>query len=78
MKEFAKNINALFYQTSAKSSTGIKDLFTGIVLKYTGWKGNVIFVDNNNGNQSEKYSRCSNLDTSMLRNKKNNKKKKCC
>ena len=78
VKEFAKNINALFYQTSAKSSTGIKDLFTGIVLKYTGWKGNVIFVDNNNGNQSEKYSRCSNLDTSMLRNKKNNKKKKCC
>ena len=82
VREFAKKNNALFFQTSAKSSTGIKDVFAGIVLKYKGWKGNVILVDNNNNeNQTEEYNDCPSPkrnDTILLQNNKKNKKKKCC
>ena len=78
-KKFAKDNNALFYQTSAKSSSGIKDLFTGIILKYTGWKDNIKLRDNDNqSNEFQKSNSSKKNDNIKLKNDEKEKKKKCC
>ena len=65
-KKFAKEINALFFLTSAKESVGINDLFLEIAKKYILYKSD---YDN------EQFGK---KDFDLSKELIMNQKKKCC
>ena len=82
-REFANEIGALFFLTSAKNSSSINDVFIQIAKKYSG-NDNVRIKENNEEIQVEENQKKDNnnrqgsvkIDNNV--NNKNEKKKKCC
>ena len=81
-REFAEQIGALFFLTSAKNATGINDLFIQFAKKYTGnddvrikEKNEEIDVDE--GNDKNNNDKRGNVKINSNNNKVV-KKKKCC
>lgn len=76
-KSFAKDINSLFLETSAKSATGIDDLFHYVGLKLIDPNFN---TDGNNPEESLMNIRIKkNIKLEETPTKKSKKeKKKCC
>ena len=93
-RKFAEDNNALFYETSAKNSLGVNDLFIGIGKKFCGFGQDVKIIEDNNENEKSDYKgqnkindNNNNVDkhnTIKLNNEKTNKKiengtkKGCC
>ena len=82
-REFANEIGALFFLTSAKNSSSINDVFIQIAKKYSG-NDNVRIKENNEEIQVEENQKKDNnnrqgsvkIDNNV--NNKNEKKRKCC
>ena len=82
-REFANEIGALFFLTSAKNSSSINYVFIQIAKKYSG-NDNVRIKENNEEIQVEENQKKDNnnrqgsvkIDNNV--NNKNEKKKKCC
>ena len=84
-REFARELNALFFRTSAKNSIGIDDLFFEIAKKYIG-KNDISIrkedtreeKDDNNEKQEDIFGGNDPVKLSTKKTFSNNKKKKCC
>ena len=82
-REFANEIGALFFLTSAKNASGINDVFIQIAKKHTG-NDNVRVKEKNEEIEGEENQKNENgdkqgtvkIDSNV--NNKNEKKKKCC
>ena len=82
-REFANEIGALFFLTSAKNASGINDVFIQIAKKHTG-NDNVRIKEKNEEIEEEENQKNENgdkqgtvkIDSNV--NNKNEKKKKCC
>ena len=82
-REFANEIGALFFLTSAKNAIGINDVFIQIAKKHTG-NDNVRVKEKNEEIEEEENQKNENgdkqgtvkIDSNV--NNKNEKKKKCC
>jgi len=70
-EKFAKEIGAIFHETSALNSNGINDLFYDIAMKFASPNvSNKNIEENNNNNNNKKLV--------LMDVKNNNNKKKCC
>ena len=85
-RNFAKENNALFYETSAKNSIGVNELFIGIGKKFYGLDPDLKLKDDNNENERS-YSKEQNkmnennnikLNKGKINDKDNGNKKGCC
>ena len=92
-RNFAKENNALFYETSAKNSIGVNELFIGIGKKFYGLDPDLKLKDDNNENErsdskeqnkiNENNNNVGKIDTIKLNkgkinDKDNGNKKGCC
>ena len=92
-RNFAKENNALFYETSAKNSIGVNELFIGIGKKFYGLDPDLKLKDDNNENErsdskgqnkiNENNNNDGKIDTIKLNkgkinDKDNGNKKGCC
>ena len=81
-RKFAQENNAIFCQTSAKTSFGINDLFFEIAKKYTGKDIMKIKNEENIGKITNKNENGNNKNETMKitkeKTKNKNKKKRCC
>ena len=85
-RNFAKENNALFYETSAKNSIGVNELFIGIGKKFYGLDPDLKLKDDNNENErsdskeQNKINENNNikLNKGKLNDKDNGNKKGCC
>ena len=84
-RNYAKEINALFYPTSAKNDSGITDLFLQIAKKYTNSDNVRLKTDNDEvfdstlGDSIESKNRGSvKITKEEMNNVSEVKKKKCC
>ena len=76
-RKFAKDLNALFAQTSAKKTSGINDLFIEISKKYTGSDSATIIEENDEVEEYRKIRKES-VKITKESQKKDTKKKGCC
>ena len=76
-RNFAKELNAIFISTSAKSSEGINSLFEEIAKKHTGSTNITIKEDDGEEPQAQEQKNNGALKIENLGNKKP-KKKGCC
>ena len=76
-RQYAESINALFSVTSAKSNTGVNDLFLEIAKKYTGSESALTIEEKD---EAEEYKRIRKESVKITKEsqKKINKKKGCC
>ena len=76
-RQYAESINALFSVTSAKSNTGVNDLFLEIAKKYTGSESALTIEEKD---EAEEYKRIRKESVKITKEsqKKSNKKKGCC
>ena len=85
-RNFAKENNALFYETSAKNSIGVNELFIGIGKKFYGLDPDLKLKDDNNENgrsdskEQNKINENNNikLNKGKINDKDNGNKKGCC
>ena len=85
-RNFAKENNALFYETSAKNSIGVNELFIGIGKKFYGLDPDLKLKDDNNENErsdskeQNKVNENNNikLNKGKINDKDNGNKKGCC
>ena len=84
-RNYAKELGAIFCSTSAKNDYGISDLFIQIAKKYSGNDDITIKNDNDdipvneNEIQNERSKKRGSVRiTGIEKNKKEEKKKKCC
>jgi small GTP-binding protein len=85
-RNFAKENNALFYETSAKNSIGVNELFIGIGKKFYGLDPDLKLKDDNNENErsdnkeQNKMNENNNikLNKGKINDKDNGNKKGCC
>ena len=85
-RNFAKENNALFYETSAKNSIGVNELFIGIGKKFYGLDPDLKLKDGNNENErsdskeQNKINENNNikLNKGKINDKDNGNKKGCC
>ena len=85
-RNFAKENNALFYETSAKNSIGVNELFIGIGKKFYGLDPDLKLKDDNNENErsdskeQNKINENNNikLNKEKINDKDNENKKGCC
>ena len=85
-RNFAKENNALFYETSAKNSIGVNELFIGIGKKFYGLDPDLKLKDDNNENErsdskeQNKINENNNikLNKGKIKDKDNGNKKGCC
>ena len=76
-RQYAESINALFSVTSAKSNTGVNDLFLEIAKKYTGSESALTIEEKD---EAEEYKRIRKESVKITKEsqKKSNKTKGCC
>ena len=85
-RNFAKENNALFYETSAKNSIGVNELFIGVGKKFYGLDPDLKLKDDNNENErsdskeQNKINENNNikLNKGKINDKDNGNKKGCC
>ena len=85
-RNFAKENNAFFYETSAKNSIGVNELFIGIGKKFYGLDPDLKLKDDNNENErsdskeQNKINENNNikLNKGKINDKDNGNKKGCC
>ena len=85
-RNFAKENNALFYETSAKNSIGVNELFIGIGKKFYGLDPDLKLKDDTNENErsdskeQNKINENNNikLNKGKINDKDNGNKKGCC
>ena len=75
-RNFAKEIDAIFATTSAKSSSGIDDLFIQIAKKYTGCDAELI--DDENINELSDFRDIRKNTILLTKESQNKMKGKCC
>ena len=85
-RKFAKDNNAVFFRTSAKSSMGINKLFEDMTKKYYGWDENINLIELHDGDTEKASDSNSDVNSSkeksitLIKEKSNEseQKKGCC
>ena len=85
-RNFAKDNNAVFFRTSAKSSMGINKLFEDMTKKYYGWDENINLIELHDGDTEKASDSNSDVNSSkeksitLIKEKSNEseQKKGCC
>ena len=76
-RQFAKDNNALFENTSAKNSVGVENLFLDLAKKYTGTDTALTLEDKDEAEEFKKIRKQS-IKITKESQSKNTKKKGCC